>query len=329
MQKAKKPMQTEYLINTAYQVIFDILEDETGHPSYRKYLDKAINDIFGLDSVGTRVLMAHNQFKVIKRIIKDPDAKAFCQMLKHKEDIKALDELVHVMYDAVQIANKPKKRLTSKDIKAYRYLTDLYTKGVKKLRKKYKAKYEDNKKSYKTKYSNLNRFVGNRYYGTPHYQFDDFEDNLDESLESLFDDEDDDNDDINLHQIKYFEIHSDTSPLRKTQYVYDGNRGDYVFAENCADEEIESPEAAIKEEFVNSLNENNKVKSLIEQFNSIEYKDEPIEQSLVDSNNIEEPVQLDTKTVESNDVTKEYDNMTTEELITEFNDTNSKNADTQ
>lgn len=177
------------LVNVIYDAIYQILTDYTGNPSYRKYFDKVIKDIYDMDEVITSFLMSTNQTKYLQTMIVDPDMKPFCQMLLRDEDIKAVKDLVRVAYDAAQIANKSKKRLSSKDIKSYRYLIKLYSQGIKSLRKKY-TENTNNKKSYKSKYSNLDSMLGRKSKNHLSYDFDDYDYFMDD------DDEDDDDDDI-------------------------------------------------------------------------------------------------------------------------------------
>ena len=185
---SKNKYTEHHLINVIYESIFNIVDDETNNPSYRKYFDKVIRDILNIDGLITSMLMSGNQFKFIKKMLNDNDYKAFCQMMLRDEDIKAIHDLVRVAYDAAQIAYKPKKRISSKDIKAYRYLTKLYTQGIKALRKKYKVD-KSTKKEYKNKYSDLNKFLGKP---TSSYEYDLNYSDDDESFGDLFEDDDDD-----------------------------------------------------------------------------------------------------------------------------------------
>lgn len=194
MSKKNKKTNNQQIINVAYQSIFEIVEDETGHASYRRYFDKVLKDLFGLEDVITSFLMSTNQFKYLKKLMNDPDSKPFIQMLLKNEDVKTLYDLVRVAYDSMQIYNKPKKNVTSKDIKAYRYLTKLYAQGIKTLRKKYKVE-DIGKKEYKHKYSELDRFLGGKIsHKTPYYNLDYLDDN-DEDFGDLYEDDDDEEDD--------------------------------------------------------------------------------------------------------------------------------------
>lgn len=338
MAKSSNKPTTEQLINTIYRVVFDILEDETGHPSYRKYLDKVISDIFELEAVGTKVMMAHNQFKCIKRLIKDPDAKAFCQMMLRDEDTKSLKELVRVVYDAAQIANKPKKRITSKDIKNYKYLTDLYIKGVKKLRKKYNAEFADNKKTYKTKYSNLNRLIGSKNYDTPHYSLsDDLDDDFDESLEDLISDPDDeyDYDDETGFDLSDLPMGFTMGQDGLTKIIKDNiDESNYVLCDE--DPPIKNTEP-IEEKLLKYLLSNEKIRQeILKETESTEIGDSEYSETTIDSvedtqicpnqefvieDNSPEGTE-DTSVTKLNSEHKEYNKMSTEELITEFNDQN-------
>ena len=172
MSKKNKKSNDQQIVNIAYQLIFEIVEDETGHASYRRYFDKVLKDLFGLEDAITTFLMSTNQFKCLKKMMNDPDSKPFIQMLLKDEDVKTLYDLVRVAYDSMQIYNKPKKNVTSKDIKAYRYLTKLYAQGIKALRKKYKVE-DIGKKEYKHKYSELDRSLGGKVsHKTPYYNLD-------------------------------------------------------------------------------------------------------------------------------------------------------------
>lgn len=192
MPKNKKTYRNKQLEEVIFGAIFEVVDDETGNSSYRKYFDKVLKDIFGIDGVITTFMMSRNQFKTIHQMMKNPDLKPFCQMMLREEDVKILHDMVRVAYDAAQIALKPKKRVSSGDIKAYRYLTKLYTEGIKSLRKKY-GQGKSEKKKYKDKYSSLSSMLGKR--SNPTYNLslmDELYDDDDPS--NIFDDEDDEDD---------------------------------------------------------------------------------------------------------------------------------------
>lgn len=227
---SKNKIKAGRLSTIIYREIFDIIDDETGHPSYRMYLDKVVEDIFEIEDVGTGFMMAANQFKFIKRLINDPESKALCQLLLRNEDVKALHQLVRVAYDIAQIANKSKKKITTKDIKSYRYLTDLYTKSVKKLRKKYKIDYCESKKAYQNKYSELDKLAGGGKVKTPYYEFSDndyFEDDDNESLEAYIDEDEDEYDDEIGFDITdlptKFVVKDSSKKSKKNHLVLDGD----------------------------------------------------------------------------------------------------------
>ena len=247
MSKKNKKANNQQIINIAYQSIFEIVEDETGHASYRRYFDKVLKDLFGLEDVITSFLMSTNQFKYLKKLMNDPDSKPFIQMLLKDEDIKTLYDLVRVAYDSMQIYNKPKKNVTSKDIKAYRYLTKLYSQGIKTLRKKYKVE-DIGKKEYKHKYSELDRFLGGKAsYKTPYYNLDYLDDN-DEDFGDLYEDDDDEEDD-QFDPNSDFDL-SDLTPKfvigenphkshKKSSLILDGDDDDISLYDDSEDDEDE------------------------------------------------------------------------------------------
>ena len=247
MSKKNKKANNQQIINVAYQSIFEIVEDETGHASYRRYFDKVLKDLFGLEDVITSFLMSTNQFKYLKKLMNDPDSKPFIQMLLKDEDIKTLYDLVRVAYDSMQIYNKPKKNVTSKDIKAYRYLTKLYSQGIKTLRKKYKVE-DIGKKEYKHKYSELDRFLGGKAsYKTPYYNLDYLDDN-DEDFGDLYEDDDDEEDD-QFDPNSDFDL-SDLPPKfvigenphkshKKSSLILDGDDDDISLYDDSEDDEDE------------------------------------------------------------------------------------------
>lgn len=190
MPKNKKEFSNKQLEEIIFANIFQVADDETGNSSYRKYFDKVLNDVFGLNGVITTFMMAPNQFKTIHKMMKDPELKPFCQMMLCEEDVKILQEMVRVAYDAAQIALKPKKNVSSGDIKAYRYLSKLYTEGIKALRKKY-GQGKSEKKKYKDKYTNLSSMLGKKT--TPTYNLS-LLDESDDDFTDIFDDEDDEDD---------------------------------------------------------------------------------------------------------------------------------------
>lgn len=246
MSKKNKKINNQQIINVTYQSIFEIVEDETGHASYRRYFDKVLKDLFGLEDVITSFLMSTNQFKYLKKMMNDPDSKPFIQMLLKNEDVKTLYDLVRVAYDSMQIYNKPKKNVTSKDIKAYRYLTKLYTQGIKTLRKKYKVE-DIGKKEYKHKYSELDRFLGGKVsHKTPYYNLDYLDDN-DEDFGDLYeeDDEEDDqfdpNSDFDLSDLppKFVIGENPHKSHKKSSMILDGDDDNISLYDDSEDDEDE------------------------------------------------------------------------------------------
>lgn len=246
----KKKLDNKRLVAVIYQSIYDIVDDETHNPSYRKYFDKVLKDIFGYDGLITSMMMATNQFKFIEKILKNDEYKDFCQMMLREEDVKSVRDLVRVAYDAAQIANKPKKSVSSKDIKAYRYLVKLYTQGIKAMRKKYKVN-EISKKAYKNKYSDLNKMLGKN---TSSYKFDlGYMDDNDESFGDLYEDDEDEDDnsqfdpssDYDLDDLPVqFSIDSKEGwkPPKKSQLIIDGDETDLQLYDDSDEDEEEDTE---------------------------------------------------------------------------------------
>lgn len=191
----KRKVTKANLTAIIYKSIFNIANDNTGHASYRKYFDKVINDIFDYEGLITEFMMSQNMHNCIEDMLKDSDMHQFCQMLLREEDVNTVKDLVRVAYDAAQIANKPKKCISTSDIKSYRYLMDLYFKGIKAMRKKYNN-FNDNKKIYKTKYSSLNATLNHKHKSKDNYEFNLFydDDEDDESFDDIFVDDDEDED---------------------------------------------------------------------------------------------------------------------------------------
>lgn len=246
MSKKNKKANNQQIINVAYQSIFEIVEDETGHASYRRYFDKVLKDLFGLEDAITSFLMSTNQFKYLKKLMNDPDSKPFIQMLLKNEDVKTLYDLVRVAYDSMQIYNKPKKNVTSKDIKAYRYLTKLYSQGIKTLKKKYKVE-DIGKKEYKHKYSELDRFLGGKIsHKTPYYNLDYLDDN-DEDFGDLYEDDDEEDDqfdpntDFDLSDLppKFVIGENPHKSHKKSSLILDGDDDDISLYDDSEDDEDE------------------------------------------------------------------------------------------
>lgn len=248
----KKKIDNKRLITIVYQSIYDIADDETHNPSYRKYFDKVMRDIFGYEDLITSAMMATDQFKFIEKIIKNDEYKDFCQMMLREEDVKTVRDLVRVAYDAAQIANKPKKNVSSKDIKVYHYLVKLYTQGIKAMRKKYKVN-EISKKAYKNKYSDLNKMLGKN---TSSYKFDlGYMDDNDESFGDLYeDDEDEDDEDDSQFDSPYgydledlparFSIDREDGwkPPKKSHLIIDGDDTNLQVYEDSDEDEEDDPE---------------------------------------------------------------------------------------
>ena len=245
MSKKNKKLNDQQIINIAYQSIFKIVEDETGHASYCRYFDKVLKDLFGLEDVITTFLMSTNQFKYLKKMMNDPDSRPFIQMLLKDEDIKTLYDLVRVAYDSMQIYNKPKKNVTSKDIKAYRYLTKLYAQGIKAIRKKYKVE-DIGKKEYKYKYSELDRSLGGKSsYKTPYYNLDYLDDN-DEDFGDLYEDDEDDDqfdpsEDFDLSDLppKFVIGENPRKTHKKSTMILDGDEDNISLYDDSEDDEDE------------------------------------------------------------------------------------------
>lgn len=246
----KKKLDNKRLVAVIYQSIYDIVDDETHNPSYRKYFDKVLKDIFGYDGLITSMMMATNQFKFIEKILKNDEYKDFCQMMLREEDVKSVRDLVRVAYDAAQIANKPKKSVSSKDIKAYRYLVKLYTQGIKAMRKKYKVN-EISKKAYKNKYSDLNKMLGKN---TSSYKFDlGYMDDNDESFGDLYEDDEDEDDDSQFDPSSDYDLDDlpvqfsidskeGWKPPKKSQLIIDGDETDLQLYDDSDEDEEEDTE---------------------------------------------------------------------------------------
>ena len=246
----KKKLDNKRLVAVIYQSIYDIVDDETHNPSYRKYFDKVLKDIFGYDGLITSMMMATNQFKFIEKILKNDEYKDFCQMMLREEDVKSVRDLVRVAYDAAQIANKPKKSVSSKDIKAYRYLVKLYTQGIKAMRKKYKVN-EISKKAYKNKYSDLNKMLGKN---TSSYKFDlGYMDDNDESFGDLYEDDEDEDDDSQFDPSSDYDLDDlpvqfsidskeGWKPPKKSQLIIDGDETDLHLYDDSDEDEEEDTE---------------------------------------------------------------------------------------
>ena len=249
---SKKKVSNHELSTVIYRSIYKIIEDETGNASYRKYFDKVIKDIFGFENLITDMMMASNQFRYIVKLLEDDEYKEFCQMLLRAEDVDSLYDLVRVAYDAAQIANKPKKRVTSKDIKSYRYLSDLYGSTIKMLRKKYKG-IKDTKKGYKSKYSHLNKLV-NKKSKTHSYHYNLSDD--DESFGDLFEDDEEEEENDDFESVGFdlddlpsqFVIGEDTHPTPKRKMILDGEEDEPIelYDGSEADKACMYPDSTVK-----------------------------------------------------------------------------------
>lgn len=253
----KKKIEDRMLPQIIYRSIFEIIDDETGNPSYRKYFDKVLKDIFGIDGIITSMMLSTNQFKFIKKLLNDSEYKAFCQMMLRDEDVKSIKDLVRVAYDAAQIANKPKKRVSTNDIKAYRYLTKLYTKGIEAMRKKYKTD-KSSKKAFKQKYSDLNKMLGKSVKGSYHYDLGYSDDDNDESFGDLFEDDETEDDqfdpmnDFDLGDLPaQFTIDSkdDWNPPKKSTKIIDGEESNlHIYEDPDEDEDEDTGDTPIMPE---------------------------------------------------------------------------------
>lgn len=357
MSKKNKKANNQQIINVAYQSIFEIVEDETGHASYRRYFDKVLKDLFGLEDVITSFLMSTNQFKYLKKLMNDPDSKPFIQMLLKDEDIKTLYDLVRVAYDSMQIYNKPKKNVTSKDIKAYRYLTKLYSQGIKTLRKKYKVE-DIGKKEYKHKYSELDRFLGGKAsHKTPYYNLDYLDDN-DEDFGDLYEDDDEEDDqfdpnsDFDLSDLppKFVIGENPHKSHKKSSLILDGDDDDISLYDDSEDDEDEDSDEdvmpqkefqkyamSIFEKLLDKLETDDMNRfNTNDVSNSIEPNWTPIDSEDVAKMNCENLKHLKTSVTFStfpkkeeeksnnseSEKPKSYKEMTSEEIINEFNSSN-------
>ena len=308
----KDKIKKNQVCEAIYRSIFKIAEDHTGNASYRKYFDKVLKDIFGIEGIVTTILMSGNQFKCIRKFMDDPEYQQFCQMMLREKDVSMIHDLVRVAYDAAQIANKPKKAISNKDIKSYRYLCKIYAQGIKTMRKKYKS--TDSKKSYKSKYRDLDRKLKRN--DTP-YQFDLTSDNDDVEFDDLFsEDEDEDNE---------FEDGFDFSdlPINKVGKSIDTIDEDEF---EDSDEDI-MPQAqfqryamSIFERLLKHMEPEEDTKFVIPESSEEAYH-MGISSENDPSDNIEKPIKESQK--DTDFVKKDYNDMSREEIINEFNSSNS------
>ena len=177
------------------------------------------------------------------------------------EDVRSMKDLVRVAYDAAQIANKPKKRVSTNDIKAYRYLTKLYIKSIEAMRKKYKTD-KSSKKAFKQKYSDLNKMLGRSIKDPYHYDLGYSDDDNDESFGNLFEEEDDDDqfdpmNDFDLEDLPaQFTIDSqdDWNPPKKSTKIIDGDESNlHIYNDSDEYEDKDTEESPIMKMELNSL----------------------------------------------------------------------------
>lgn len=227
--RARVPKSDEQIILSN---IHKVVTDKSGHPSYRKYLDKVIRDTTGCVDIATTLLSSDTPLQDIRELMEDVDCSGIMEQLLTDDGTMMLHSLVRVAYDASQITLRPKSRISSGDIKSYRYLCELYSKSIKKLRKTTNVKGP--KKKYKDKYADLARMVKkDKKHYTPTYDFDsDYYDDL-----PLTDEIDDDEDD-------------DTMLSMQELLTLDADGNAHLIHEGDLEEEDEEPEEEDQENMV-------------------------------------------------------------------------------
>ena len=172
-----------------------LITDNRGKYRYIDNFDTIINDIFGVKHLARKINDAYDNREVIC-LLEEVGTKYLFELVNNSKLYSVLNEMVSINY-RLSVLKKEIHKQRKKDkrdndlIKDYNYLSELYKKTVKYLRKKFGIK--DTRTSYKRKYKSLNELVSKNKkdeYSSILSRGDSFFDEYD-----LYDDDDDDDDD--------------------------------------------------------------------------------------------------------------------------------------
>ena len=211
------------------KLITDLATDSDGSIGYRKYADKVLEDITGLQGVVTKVLSAEVPTQAASRVINHPYSHNILIMLMDEDDFNALNELSVVAHEAYVLSMTTRKNRTKQTQKAYNYLLHLYRDGIEALREKYKYS-QSIKKRFKSQFDGLSKYLDRPNYGnhTGHYYTDDDDDDYDDYLYDA--DEDDDDDDVDETDYRRFQkrpMSRDMEEILRTIRSDEDERVDY------------------------------------------------------------------------------------------------------
>lgn len=246
-----------------------LIRDANGGLGYRQYADKVIEDISGLTKFTTKILASSNPLLAAQRIMTHPASKDLARIFYDpscQRTYQALNDLVVCYYQAAQLALKPKRERTDRDIRAWKYLRKLYRNGVDTIRENY-GYNRSAKKMYKEQFSDLRNYTRGSTHSSLLFNLDsdddeDFDDDDEETDDNLMiprsligesgasgvlsqkdlellrrfqgEDDDDDEDDLPIAPTRSSRNLSDLSSLRDIDYDFSGKATLELIADRLA-----------------------------------------------------------------------------------------------
>ena len=184
--------------------------DSRGKPKYINNFDDVIYEIFGVNHLAKKLNDVYDNRDYI-HIIDKVGVKYLMDIMNNPKMYEVMDELVtinhRINYLKKKIKTQSKKGKRDKYlVKEYNYLTNLYEKTIKFLRKRFGIK--NSRTAYKRKYRGLNSIIND-------YRYEDDDDGF---VSILMQDDDfyfneDDDDDYDYGGYSYYDDYEDTSEL--------------------------------------------------------------------------------------------------------------------
>ena len=144
-----------------------LVSNTRGKPIYMSSFDKIVEDIYGVKKFSRRIATSYDDDVVI-HLIDRVGLQSLCKLLQSSKFCAVITDMINIDNDISELKRsirkardkgKPSKNLA----KEYNYLTKLYCKGIKNIKKHLGIK--DGRYAYKHKYAALRDFAGkNGYY---------------------------------------------------------------------------------------------------------------------------------------------------------------------
>ena len=145
--------------------IKELIADDRGRPRYINYFDNVFEDIFGIEHFAKKISSRRDDRDIVE-ILDRVGVEYLLRITNNSKNYNALEELVLINI-RIQALKKSIKKQSEKgkrndnDLKEYKYITDLYKKGTKALRKRIGVK--NHRTEYKRRYRALNDLTKGNY----------------------------------------------------------------------------------------------------------------------------------------------------------------------